>query len=151
MPPSYFLKIYLNITSPSTSGSTKWSLSLRFSLPHTCSPHASRFDHPNNIWWGVRIIKLLIAYFSPLSCYVFLLMHKYPPQHPILKHPQPTFLPQYAVHDTFHDGNFPTDWWGNANPAIAGYKLVTSFIIIIITSPSLTVINATQEQQKQCK
>jgi len=33
-------------------------------LPHTCymplPSHSRRFDHPNNIWWGVQIIKLLI-------------------------------------------------------------------------------------------
>jgi len=33
-------------------------------LPHTCymsrPSHSSRFDHPNNIWWGIQIIKLLI-------------------------------------------------------------------------------------------
>jgi len=33
-------------------------------LPHTCyitRPfHSSRFDHPNNIWWGEEIIKVLI-------------------------------------------------------------------------------------------
>jgi hypothetical protein len=33
--------------------------------PHRCymsrPSHSSRFDHPNNIWWGVQIIKLLIV------------------------------------------------------------------------------------------
>ena len=33
-------------------------------LPHTCymhrPSHSSRFDHTNNIWWGVQIIKLHI-------------------------------------------------------------------------------------------
>ena len=32
-------------------------------LPHTCympCPSPSQFDHPNNIGWGVQIIKLLI-------------------------------------------------------------------------------------------
>ena len=70
---SHFLKIYLNIILPSTPGSPKWSLSLRFShqnpvyaslLPHTLymfrPSHSSRFYHPKNIWWGVQIIKLLI-------------------------------------------------------------------------------------------
>jgi hypothetical protein len=32
-------------------------------LPHTCfmphPSHSSRFDHQNNIWWGVEMIKLL--------------------------------------------------------------------------------------------
>ena len=57
---SHFLKIYLNIIVPSTPGSPKWSLSLRFShqnpvhtspLPHTCYmprlSYSSRFI--NNI------------------------------------------------------------------------------------------------------
>ena len=72
-PHIYSLKIYLNIILPSTPGSSKWSFSLRFphknsvyafSLPHMgCMPHPShpsRFDHPNNVGWGVEIIKLLI-------------------------------------------------------------------------------------------
>jgi hypothetical protein len=72
-PTSHFLKIHLNIILPSTPGSPKWSLSLRFShqnpvhastLPHTrYMPrpfHSSWFNHPHNIGWGVQIIKLLI-------------------------------------------------------------------------------------------
>ena len=71
-PTSHFSKIHCNIVVPSTIGSPKWALSLRFPhqnpvyaspLPHTCyipRPfHSSRFDHPNNFWWVVQIIKLL--------------------------------------------------------------------------------------------
>ena len=76
-PPFHLLKIHFNIR-PSMPGSSKCSLSLRFPrqnpvctcpLPHTCCiPHPSNsswFDHPNNIWRGVQIIKLLIMLFSP--------------------------------------------------------------------------------------
>ena len=70
---SQFLKTHLNVILPSTPGSPKWSLSLRFPhqnpvftspLPHTRymprSSHYSRFYRPNNIGWWVQIIKLLI-------------------------------------------------------------------------------------------
>jgi hypothetical protein len=39
-------------------------------------------------------MKLLIMAFSSLPCYVVPLRAKNSPQHPILKQPQPTFLPQ---------------------------------------------------------
>ena len=59
-----------------------WSLSFRFlqqnrvhsyTLSHTCyiprPSNFSGFDHPKNIWWKIKIIKLLIMYFlySPIS------------------------------------------------------------------------------------
>jgi len=70
---SHFLQINLNIILSSKPGSPKLFLYLRFPhqnpvytspLPHTCymprPSHASRFDHLNNIWWGVQIINVLI-------------------------------------------------------------------------------------------
>ena len=74
-------------------------LCIRLSYPHTCymprSSHSSRFCHPSNIEWGVQITKLLSMSFSPFPCHLVPLRPKYSPQHPLLKHSQPTFLPQY--------------------------------------------------------
>ena len=103
IPTFHFLQIHLNIFLPSKPGSPKWPLSLRFPqqtpvytspLPHThYMPrpfNSSWFYHPNDIGRGVEIIKQFIMQFSPLPCYPVPLRPKYFPQHPILKHPQPT-------------------------------------------------------------
>jgi hypothetical protein len=58
--------------------------------------HSSWFYHPHNKVWGVQSMKLLITKFSSLPCYLVPLRTKYSPQYPILKHPQPTFLPRCA-------------------------------------------------------
>ena len=67
------LNIHFNIILPATPRSFAWSLSFIFlhqnlvrtsHFSHTCympcPSHSSWFDHPNNIWWGVQIIKLFI-------------------------------------------------------------------------------------------
>ena len=74
-PTFHFLKIHLNIILPSTPGSPKWSLFLRFPhqnpvhaspTPHTrYMPrpfHSSWFYHSHNIEWGVQIKYLFIEF-----------------------------------------------------------------------------------------
>jgi len=70
------LKIHFSIILQTTSGSSRWFLSLRFShqnpvctspLPHTCYvprlSHSSCCDCPNNIWtaFNIRAIKCHLA------------------------------------------------------------------------------------------
>jgi hypothetical protein len=60
-------------------------------MSHTCHmPYASNFlfDRLNNIWWGSSSFCNLLH--SPVTS--FLLRTKCLPQHPLLDHPQPTFL-----------------------------------------------------------
>ena len=104
--PFPFLKIRFNNILPSLPGFSKCSPSLRCPhqnpvctsrLPHTCymprPSHSFWFDHQNDIWWGVQIIKLLVMYSSPFLCYLVPLRPKYPFQNPSLQHNQPTCLP----------------------------------------------------------
>jgi len=75
-PPSHLPQIHLNIVLPSTPGSSKCTLSLRFPhknpvytspLPHarymSRPSHSSRFDHPINTGYGVQIITFLVIKF----------------------------------------------------------------------------------------
>ena len=94
-----------NIIIPFTPGCPKSSLFLRFPhrnpvwacpLSHTFyvprPTHYSRFDHPNDIWWAVHIIKLFIMWFSQLSCYPVPLRPKCSSQYPVFKLSRPEFL-----------------------------------------------------------
>ena len=60
------------------------SLSCMWYIPHPS--RSSWFDHQNNMWWGVQVIKLLIVLVSPFFFYLYPLRPKYSPQHTILKH-----------------------------------------------------------------
>ena len=99
MPHSHFLKVHFNIIPQSTSGSPKLSF-LQVSPPKPCmhlSPQGATCPaHHILLYLITQIIfgeELLIMRCSPPPCYVVHLSPKYSPQHPILKHPQPTFLP----------------------------------------------------------
>ena len=80
MPSIPLLKIHLNITLPSTPGSSKWFFPSGFptrTLYAPLSPYLLHdqpisywFVYPNNIWWGVQIINLLIMLFYALPCYL---------------------------------------------------------------------------------
>jgi hypothetical protein len=87
MPPIPFAKDPFYIILQSASGSSKWSLSLRFPhknhvctfhLPHTfyipCPSHSCLFDHPHYIWWGAHIIKLLLMCLLQFPVTSFLLV-----------------------------------------------------------------------------
>jgi hypothetical protein len=50
---------------------------------HMPSPsHPPPFDHPNNIWWSVKVMKFLIMQPSLASSHFLPLRSKYSPQHP---------------------------------------------------------------------
>jgi hypothetical protein len=69
----YFPTIYSSIILPSMPSSSEWSHPIRFPeqncvrmshLSHVCHmlrpSHPPCLDNPNNIWWIVRVMKLLI-------------------------------------------------------------------------------------------
>jgi len=103
--PSYFPNIHSNIIFPSTPCSSMWSLPSKFydqsfvyvsHLSHTCymprPSHPPPYDHPNNIWWSVLVMKLLIMQSSPFPYHFFPFRPKYSPQHPVFKHYESMFF-----------------------------------------------------------
>jgi len=84
------------IIIPSMLRSSEWSLSFRFSdqnYVHICHPpcmlcacpsHPLWCDYPNNIWWSVKIMKLLSMHSSSAFHHFLPFRSKYSPQHPLL-------------------------------------------------------------------
>jgi hypothetical protein len=58
-------------------------------MPHTSDP--PRLDYFNYTWQRIQITKLLVMQFSPPTHHFIPLRSKYPPQHPVPKHPQSMF------------------------------------------------------------
>jgi len=70
-----FSKMYSGIVLSSTPRSSEWSFPLGFparnfmhfsSFPCVLHPrpsHTSWFDHPNDIWWSIHVMKLIIISF----------------------------------------------------------------------------------------
>jgi len=107
IPTSHLLQISPNFIHPSTPRSPLWSLSLRFPQQDPIQPpllthtrqipnpsHSSPFYHPHDIGWGVQIISSSLYNLLHSPRYLVPPRSKYSPQHLVLKHPQPPFLPQ---------------------------------------------------------
>jgi hypothetical protein len=90
-------KIHFNIVHPPTSWfSHQYHTSICIPLlPHSCYMPCP--SHPPwldlHTWRKVQVVKLLIMQFSLTSRRFMSLRSKYSHQHPVLKHPQPMFLP----------------------------------------------------------
>jgi hypothetical protein len=60
-----------------------------------CPAHLNFLDLVLHLWWRPHIMNSFKTYITPLPCHLVPLSPKYLPQHPILKHPQPVFLPSW--------------------------------------------------------
>jgi hypothetical protein len=100
-------------------------------------------------------MKLLIMKFSPLPCYLVSLRPKYSPQHPILKHPQPTFLPQLQhvrelpdkiklLHTSYLAPKYMQKRW---NTPIYGNVTITQFYFFAHLSASLQIWNLSRLEE----
>jgi len=86
----------LDLASSLFPSGTSTKIFMHFtSLPfilHAVQSHVPWFDYPNNKWWSVKAMKLLIMQSSPASHHFLPRRSKYSPQHPALRHPQSLFF-----------------------------------------------------------
>jgi hypothetical protein len=82
-----------------------------------CPARPPCFDHSLNIRWWVQIIKLLFAFFPPVSCYFSPLELKYP-QHPSLcSTPDMGAHTAQAAYSNTYDSQQQT-WTSGLNPLV---------------------------------
>ena len=62
------------------------------SIRVACLSRPTLLHHPSNVWRGVETMKLLIMQSPQVFSYIFPLRPSQISQHPVLKHPHPTFL-----------------------------------------------------------
>ena len=87
-------------------------------------PHPPCFDQLNITWRVVSIMTLFAVEFLPTSCVFLALMRKYPPQHHILEHPQPLFLPSM----------WPTKFHTHTKQQAKSYFLYFHFCVFIYST-----------------
>jgi len=100
--PSCF-KRQFNIIPLLTPMSSSRFLFFRFTLKYTvwislfpCVCHVIWFNHINTIWWGVKLLKLLIMQYSAASCTSSILGTDVP-KYPVLEPPQSVLFAQCEI------------------------------------------------------
>jgi hypothetical protein len=85
-------QFYLYLTLSSSRGLSSLQVSQPnvvciSNLSHAChmsrSSRPTSLDHPNNVWWSVQVMKLLIMQSSPAFHHFLHLRSQYSPQHPV--------------------------------------------------------------------
>jgi hypothetical protein len=88
------------------------------------------FNHSDNIWRGVEIMKLLIMKFSPVSCYVLSLSSWYIPQYRI---PKPDVIPSWFIYWSFVNWIFYSgerdEWMRNGQSVSRNVNCISEVVV----------------------